>query len=150
MTDRFLTLEELYARQGGETRVLAFARGENPTARVIAAKQAAENEAHSYLSRPYGHRLPSTPEQAPPVLKDMVASAAMFWLAKQNHELVGDDIRSDYREVVQWYLRVVNGQVRLGLEPTVPHRHDGDLTILASHTEADGVFFGPNSDLKNW
>lgn len=150
MSDRFLTLAELYDREGGKDRVLRYAGTGSPTekvGRVTRAREAAESEAVSYLGARYGSVLPSTPATTPEALKSRVATGTLYHLAATNHDVVADDLRRRYEDVVSWYRAIVRGAADLGLS-TSPAVDSTEAQVLMAKSVDDQVF--GNGGLDDW
>lgn len=150
MAERFLTLAELYDREGGKDRVLRFAGHGSPTekgTRLLRARETAESEAVSYLGARYGATLPATPAATPESLKSRVATSTLYHLAATNHDQVAQDLRQRYDDVVSWFRAVVRGAADLGLS-TAPAVDSTEAQVLLDKSVDDQVF--ANGGLDDW
>ncbi|HVF61671.1 MAG TPA: phage protein Gp36 family protein [Thermoanaerobaculia bacterium] len=128
---RFLEVAELYARKGGEARVLGLA-GSGEEAAVEQAIASAEELAASILLPAYGEFLPSLPADTPTLMKDLVASVALYKLT-ESHDQVNPRLLADHDQALAHFRLVGRGGASLGFatSPAVDVSRPG---ILTTHT----------------
>lgn len=124
---RFLEREELYARKGGEDRVLGLAGGDMDA--VDQAILATEEIFVSILLPRYNTVLPTEPDAAPALLKDLVASVALYKITEA-HDQVNPRLLADHDQAISHVRLVGRGGADLGLadRPEVDISGPGILT----------------------